>query len=210
MQQRESPMTPIMTTINIIMNYRILEDYPLYEVYSNGKVIRKKHVTKQGVCLKRKELVHTKAKNGYETVKLRNKEGRLVQFYVHRLVWIAWVGKIPQGYEIDHISTDRTDNNLNHLRMVSHKANCNNPTSLMKYREANKLEKGKFDRDRLISSQGVERDEELRESYMSIYEDKGNVGIWYFMRFNHIGYPRAVRICKEMQGKVKNMGDSSN
>lgn len=202
-------MTPIMTTINIIMNYRILEDYPLYEVYSNGKVIRKKHVTKQGVCLKRKELVHTKAKNGYETVKLRSKDGNSVQFYVHRLVWMAWVGEIPKGYEIDHLA-DRSDNNLDHLRMVNHKTNCNNPSSIKRYRESNSLDKGKFNRDKMIASKGVERDEELRESYMSIYEDKGNVGIWYFMRFNHIGYPRAVRICKEMQGKVKNMGASAN
>lgn len=191
------------------MNYRILEDYPLYEVYSNGKVIRKKHVTKQGVCLKRKELVHTKAKNGYETVKLRNKEGNSVQFYVHRLVWMAWVGEIPKGYEIDHLA-DRNDNNLDHLRMVNHKTNCNNPSSIKRYRESNSLDKGKFNRDKMIASKGGERDEELRESYMSIYEDKGNVGIWYFMRFNHIGYPRAVRICKEMQGKVKNMGASAN
>jgi hypothetical protein len=202
-------MTPIMTTINIIMNYRILEDYPLYEVYSNGKVIRKKHVTKQGVCLKRKELVHTKAKNGYETVKLRSKDGNSVQFYVHRLVWMAWVGEIPKGYEIDHLA-DRSDNNLDHLRMVNHKTNCNNPSSIKRYRESNSLDKGKFNRDKMIASKGVERDEELRESYMSIYEDKGNVGIWYFMRFNHIGYPRAVRICKEMQGKVKKMGASAN
>ncbi len=191
------------------MNYRILEDYPLYEVYSNGKVIRKKHVTKQGVCLKRKELVHTKAKNGYETVKLRSKDGNSVQFYVHRLVWMAWVGEIPKGYEIDHLA-DRSDNNLDHLRMVNHKTNCNNPSSIKRYRESNSLDKGKFNRDKMIASKGVERDEELRESYMSIYEDKGNVGIWYFMRFNHIGYPRAVRICKEMQGKVKNMGASAN
>ena len=191
------------------MNYKVLEDYPLYEVYSNGKVIRKKHVTKQGVCLKRKELVHTKAKNGYETVKLRSKDGNSVQFYVHRLVWMAWVGEIPKGYEIDHLA-DRSDNNLDHLRMVNHKTNCNNPSSIKRYRESNSLDKGKFNRDKMIASKGVERDEELRESYMSIYEDKGNVGIWYFMRFNHIGYPRAVRICKEMQGKVKNMGASAN
>ena len=202
-------MPPIMTAINTIMNYKVLEDYPLYEVYSNGKVIRKKHVTKQGVCLKRKELVHTKAKNGYETVKLRSKDGNSVQFYVHRLVWMAWVGEIPKGYEIDHLA-DRSDNNLDHLRMVNHKTNCNNPSSIKRYRESNSLDKGKFNRDKMIASKGVERDEELRESYMSIYEDKGNVGIWYFMRFNHIGYPRAVRICKEMQGKVKNMGASAN
>lgn len=192
------------------MNYRVLEDFPLYEVYSNGKVIRKKHVTDQGIILKRKELIHTKAKNGYETVKLRNKDGRLVQFFVHRLVWMAWVGEIPKGYEIDHISTDRTDNDLHRLRMVSHKANCNNPKSLEKYREANSLDKGKFDRDKMVASKGVERDEELKLAYINILNEQGRVGVWHFMHVNHIGYPRAVRICKDMQGKVNNLGASEN
>jgi hypothetical protein len=94
--------------------------------------------------------------------------------------------------------------------MVSHKANCNNPKSIEKYKISNSLENGKFDRERMIACQGFERDEELRASYMSIFNEKGCVGVWYFMHVNHVGYPRAVRICKEMQGKVKNMGDSSN
>ena len=191
------------------MTYRILEDFPNYEVYSNGKVIRKKHVTKEGIVLKRKELIHTKAKNGYETVKLRDKDGNSVQFYVHRLVWIAWVGEIPKGFEIDHLA-DRSDNNLDHLRMVSHKTNCNNPSSILKYKESNSLDKGKFDRSKMLASKGKERDDELRQAYIRIFNEKGSVGVWCFMRSEHVGYPRAVRICKEMQGKVNNMGVSSN
>ena len=205
-----NPNTPITTSINIPMNYKILKGFPHYEVYSNGRIIRKKYVTKQGITLKRKELVHTKAKNGYETVRLRNNEDKMVQFYVHRLVWMAWVSEIPKGYEIDHLSTDRSDNNLNHLRLVSHKANCNNPSSILKYKASNSLDKGKFNREKMIACQGVERDEELKAAYVSIFREKGSVGVWYFMRTCHIGYPRAVRICKEMEGNVKNMGVSIN
>ena len=191
------------------MTYKILEGFPHYEVYSNGKIVRKKHVTNEGIILKRKELIHTKAKNGYETVKLRDKDGNSVQFYVHRLVWTAWVGEIPKGYEIDHLA-DRSDNNLDHLRMVSHKTNCNNPKSIENYRKANSLDKGKFNREKMITSQGVERDEELRQAYIRILGEKGSVGVWCFMQKEHIGYPRAVRICNEMQGKVKDMGASIN
>lgn len=191
------------------MTYKILEGFPHYEVYSNGKIVRKKHVTNEGIILKRKELIHTKAKNGYETVKLRDKDGNSVQFYVHRLVWTAWVGEIPKGYEIDHLA-DRSDNNLDHLRMVSHKTNCNNPKSIEKYRKANSLDKNKFNREKMITSQGFERDEELRQAYIRIFNEKGCVGVWCFMQSEHVGYPRAVRICNEMQGKVKDMGASSN
>lgn len=191
------------------MTYKILEGFPHYEVYSNGKIVRKKHVTKEGIILKRKELIQTKAKNGYETVKLRDKEGKSVQFYVHRLVWMAFNGEIPKGYEIDHLA-DRSDNNLDHLRMVSHKTNCNNPKSIEKYKESNSLDKGKFNRDMMIASKGVERDEELRQAYIRIFNEKGSVGLWFFMQSEHVGYPRAVRICNEMKGKLKNMGASIN
>ena len=157
--------------------------------------------------MKRKELIHTKAKNGYETVKLKDKDGNSVQFYVHRLVWMAFNGEIPKGFEIDHLA-DRNDNNLDHLRMVSHKTNCNNPKSIERYKESNALSKNKFNREKMIASQGSERDEELRQAYIRILGEKGSVGVWCFMQTEHVGYPRAVRICKEMQGKLKNKGAS--
>lgn len=75
-------------------------------------------------------------KNGYMAVSLNHE-----QKYIHRLVWEAFNGKIPQGMEIDHINTMRDDNRLCNLRLVDSKGNKNNPITLEKYKESNK---GKF------------------------------------------------------------------
>ena len=51
---------------------------------------------------------------------------------VHRLVYETFVGKIPQGYEIDHINTIRTDNRLVNLKLCTPMENHNNPLTLHK------------------------------------------------------------------------------
>lgn len=57
---------------------------------------------------------------------------------VHRLIWEAFKGEIPEGYEIDHINTIRNDNRLENLRLLTHKENCNNPLSIEHYKQHNK------------------------------------------------------------------------
>jgi hypothetical protein len=41
----------------------------------------------------------------------------------HRLVYEAFVGKIPVGYEIDHISGDKHNNDITNLRLVTRSEN---------------------------------------------------------------------------------------
>ena len=67
----------------------------------------------------------TKTRNGYLYVSLwKNNVGK--KFLVHRLVWTTFVGEIPEGYELDHINTERVCNRLSNLRVVTRKENCNN------------------------------------------------------------------------------------
>lgn len=44
-------------------------------------------------------------------------------YLVHRLVWNAFVGEIPVGFELDHIDRDRTNNALSNLRLVTRQQN---------------------------------------------------------------------------------------
>lgn len=64
--------------------------------------------------------------------------------YIHRIIWEAFKGKIPEGYEIDHINTIRNDNRLSNLRLVTHKENCNNPLTIEHYKQNDSLKYNRF------------------------------------------------------------------
>lgn len=70
-------------------------------------------------------LCKSKTHNGY--VRVYTKYGYK---FVHRVVYETFVGDIPQGYQIDHINTIKTDNRLENLRCVTPKENNNNPLTL--------------------------------------------------------------------------------
>jgi len=53
-------------------------------------------------------------KNGYLNVQLPGK-----QAYVHRLVLSAFIGTIPEGYEVNHLNGNKTDNKLKNLECVT-------------------------------------------------------------------------------------------
>ena len=49
-----------------------------------------------------------------------------VRFYlVHRFVWEAFNGQIPEGYEVNHINEIKSDNRLENLNLMTHKENMN-------------------------------------------------------------------------------------
>ena len=59
---------------------------------------------------------------GYLQIKLRRNKKRFNR-YVHRLVWEAFNGEIPKGFEINHIDHDKSNNSLSNLELVSHSEN---------------------------------------------------------------------------------------
>lgn len=64
-----------------------------------------------------KELQGTDVK-GYRVVSIRNGETKM-QCRVHRIVWIAEHGMIPEGYVIDHINNNKADNRLCNLQLLT-------------------------------------------------------------------------------------------
>lgn len=44
-------------------------------------------------------------------------------FLVHRMVWEAFKGEIPKGYDIDHLDGNPKNNSLENLEMVTHQEN---------------------------------------------------------------------------------------
>lgn len=94
-------------------NYGRVRSLDHYEVVGKAKRFRKGRILKP--C---------KKKSGYLQVGLC-KDGKHKWFRVHRLVWEAFNGEIPDGYEINHIDENTENNSLSNLSAVSHKTNIN-------------------------------------------------------------------------------------
>jgi hypothetical protein len=60
--------------------------------------------------------------NGYMQL-FTSKESKSKAYLVHRLVWNAFVGEIPQGFELDHIDRNPLNNALSNLRLVTRQQN---------------------------------------------------------------------------------------
>lgn len=53
--------------------------------------------------------------------------GRRIQkhFGIHKLVYLTWVGKIPEGLQINHYDDDKTNNHVSNLYLGTQKENIN-------------------------------------------------------------------------------------
>ncbi|MBO7322023.1 MAG: HNH endonuclease [Bacteroidales bacterium] len=73
-------------------------------------------------------LVQKIKNNGYLSVCLSNCN-KQKHYSVHRLVWKAFNGEIPEGLVINHLNECKTDNRLCNLELVTAKENLNWGTS---------------------------------------------------------------------------------
>ena len=180
------------------MEFVTLDEYPNYEIHSTGKVFRIKKETNNGKILKRRELFPTRAKNGYRTVKLTNKDGKIKQLYLHRLVYMAFNGEIPPGLEVSHKDCNRSNNRLENLEAVTHKENCSKEITRAK---SNALSAGKFNRERMMQAKSQENKERLRREYVSMLKETGSVRVCDFLKKAHCNFYTALRIRAEVEGK---------
>lgn len=91
--------------------------FELYDASNFGRIRSLKFV-------KVKILKPGKTKDGYLYVCLW-KDGKQKWFFVHRLVWEAFNGEIPEGYEVNHINEIKTDCSVWNINLMSPKENQN-------------------------------------------------------------------------------------
>lgn len=91
-----------------------------YQVSNLGSVKSLNYLKKGNEAILRRNPI----RGGYLQVKLMN-NGKTKNCLVHRLVWEAFNGKIPEGYEINHLNEDKTDCRLINLSLITHKENVN-------------------------------------------------------------------------------------
>lgn len=132
--------------------WRECKENPEYSVSSSGDIMNRRY----------RKLHQYLDRYGYYYVSLGGKK-----YKVHRLVASAFIGDVD-GKEVDHIDTNRKNNSLDNLRIVTRRENANNPRSILNLKKyASKYAKayGK----RVISKDGA--------IYSSIIEAHRSTGI---------------------------------
>ncbi len=102
-----------------------------YEVSTLGRV-RRTGRDRLGRC--RNTMLRPSDRNGYQGVTL-SVEGATTTVSVHRTMWEALVGSIPDGMQINHINGDRTDNRLENLEVCTPKQNMHHMRHVLKRRQ---------------------------------------------------------------------------
>ena len=113
----------------------------LYAVSNIGRVARLSRITVgsdgKTYPFRCRLLSPHKGRLGYMVVGL-HKDRITIYKTVHTIVVESFLGEIPNGKEIDHIDSNKSNNSLSNLRVCSHKENMNNPITLSKNRQAKK------------------------------------------------------------------------
>ena len=109
----------------------IWKDIPNYEGYQVSNLGRVKSLErfrkgKNGslVTVKERILKPKLTHRGYYRVDLW-KQSIGKHYKVHRLVWEAFNGSIPEGLQVNHINEVKTDNRLSNLNLMTCKENTN-------------------------------------------------------------------------------------
>lgn len=96
-----------------------------YDATDDGLIIsNERYVTYFNNTAKRRErkLSQATSKHGYRHVMLQKDKVRKNMF-VHRLVYMAFYGDIPGGFEINHKDGDKSNNRLDNLEVVTRSDN---------------------------------------------------------------------------------------
>ena len=138
-EQRASPA--IFQTLKT-ENTNMLKEIPSEIVMDNGSVWHPKAYyyadSERGEIwstYKNDWLKAGKNQDGYFKLKLMCEEGKHT-FQVHRLIYEAFNGPIPQGLQVNHISEDKEDNRLINLNLMTPKENTNYGTGIDRRRTA--------------------------------------------------------------------------
>ena len=91
----------------------------LYRVSNLGRV----KSLKRSYRLKEKILKPLINKGYYQVELCKNSKVRF--YYVHRLVWEAFNGSIPENMQVNHLNEIKTDNRLENLNLMTAKENLN-------------------------------------------------------------------------------------
>ena len=96
----------------------------IYQASNLGRIRSVDRIDSGGRSLKGKVRKLKTDRRGYQQVHL-SKDGEGKRFLVHRLVYTAFNGEIPEGMEVNHINEVKSDNQIENLNLMTHVENVN-------------------------------------------------------------------------------------
>lgn len=99
--------------------YNILEGNIIVDAEA-GKVFRTRGP--RGVKLAKPQKMNGSDCNGYLVVKISNGTTKMT-CRIHRIIWISQHGVIPDGYCIDHVNSNKKDNRISNLQLLTPQEN---------------------------------------------------------------------------------------
>ena len=121
--------------------WKPIPNYEGYMVSNLGNVKSVDRLSSNGRHLKGKPLRQVMI-GGYLYVRLC-KNGKMKNFFVHRLVMLAFVGKCSKGMEVNHIDENKENNCLSNLEYITKVDNCNYGTRNIRISLSNRHPKTK-------------------------------------------------------------------
>ena len=104
--------------------WKDIPEYEGYQVSNLGRVKSLERIDALGRKVEEKILKPLITRNGYYLTGLYKNSIRKF-YYVHRFVWEAFNGTIPEGLQVNHINEIKADNRLSNLNLMTCKENCN-------------------------------------------------------------------------------------
>ena len=95
-----------------------------YQASNLGRIKSLERIDALGHKRKEKILKPRITRVGYYLAAL-TKQSIRKDYLVHRLIYEAFNGQIPEGYEVNHINEIKSDNRLSNLNLMTHKENIN-------------------------------------------------------------------------------------
>lgn len=99
-----------------------MEQYKIHPIYTNYDISNYGNIRNNKTNRILKKRIH---RTGYEMLNIRYNKMPKTEL-VHRLVIEVWSGPIQSGLQVDHIDRNRTNNNINNLRVVTPIENLDN------------------------------------------------------------------------------------
>ena len=153
-----------------------IKGYPEYTVNTDGVIVSYKKESSPRI------LKHSVGKIGYCNVGLVDELGIKKTLSVHCIIAEAFLNYIPNKgvISVDHIDEDKTNNNLNNLRIINHRENVarssNNPTGYTGVKSVSNSFGFSLTFDRvMISSQGHDTSLDAHLSRLGLVETISNL-----------------------------------